>query len=314
MINELLDTSKSVTQELKNEFFSNHGVSLFVKRDDLIDQEISGNKWRKLKYNVELCRRDHFDGILTFGGAFSNHLVATASACHKAGLSSFGIVRGDELNATSNETLKRCAEYGMILKFVTRDLYAQRNEKSYQDALSYEFPNHLVVPEGGANYYGILGCQEIMDEVTEDVDVIFVAQGTTTTSLGIASSLKEHQRLAVVPVLKGFASKEEMGRLLKKSAFEEEYINEVLQNIDVYSQYHFGGYGKYNEELLLFIKDFYRDHGIKLDPIYTGKVMFAIHNLIESGRLEGKSILFVHTGGVQGSASIIERSGVQLYD
>lgn len=311
---ELISTERSRTDEVNSQILSEHGVRLFVKRDDLIDVEISGNKWRKLKYNVAQCITEKFDGILTFGGAYSNHLVATAAACQKAGIRSVGIVRGEELNEESNDTLRRCAQYGMKLQFVSRDLYAQRNEKSYQDALSYEFENLLVVPEGGANYYGILGCQEILKEVREDIDIVVVAQGTTTTSIGIATTLKSDQQLFVVPVLKGFDSLEEMTSLMKKSAFETDYISEVLENVRVLSNYHFGGYGKYDEELLGFISDWYKKYKIKLDPVYTGKAMFALMDQIQKGKLEDKVVLFVHTGGIQGSRSIIEKTGRELYN
>tara|TARA_R110002072_G_scaffold302668_1_gene487157 strand:+ start:10108 stop:11022 length:915 start_codon:yes stop_codon:yes gene_type:complete len=296
----MFDVSKSVVQELKIDTLKSRGIRLLVKRDDLIHPVVSGNKWRKLKYNVELCKARKNKGILTFGGAFSNHLVATAATCQSLGVESIGIVRGEELNESSNQTLIDCKNLGMQLIFTTRSEYKSRNEKVFIERMSIKYPNFLIVPEGGANYHGIVGCQEILKEVDEDIDHVFVAQGTSTTSCGIAMSLKEEQQLHVVPVLKGYQSLSEMNDLFLKGGINGDDIVELLNRVKVHDQYHFGGYGKFTEGLLFFIANFFRNNRLKLDQVYTGKVMFALLDIIQSDYYDNSTVLFVHTGGLQG--------------
>ena len=308
-----IDISNSVLKEVFSDIFKDRGIRLFIKRDDLIHIEISGNKWRKLKYNVEMCAKLKHNGILTFGGAYSNHLVATAAACNLKGINSIGIVRGDELTKTSNETLKRCSDHGMQLVFVSREEYKSRYEKSYQEHLLTQYPNHFIVNEGGANYYGMIGCQEIVKEIDVEFDSVFVAQGTTTTSCGIGMSLNDNQTLHVVPALKGYQSLEEMSALYLKSGFEQDYSKDILSNVIVHDDCHFGGYGKYSNELLFFINEFFQKHQIKLDPVYTGKAMYALFEEIKKGNLDNQNVIFIHTGGVQGAQSIIDKTGVNLY-
>lgn len=303
------DTTLSVVQEIQCTEFNKRDIKLFVKRDDLIHKEVSGNKWRKLKLNIELAIQQHQLGVLTFGGAYSNHLLATAAACHALGLQAVGIVRGDELTVESNPILQRCAELGMELNFVSREEYALRNEKAYHEELLLDHPAMLIVPEGGANYYGMIGCQAIMQETTNDFDLVFVAQGTTTTSLGIALSLPEKTKLCVVPVLKGFDAAGEMRKLLVYSGFSHEIMQELLENIQILDAYHFGGYGKYTTELLDFMEQVCRETGLPLDPIYTGKAFYALMDFVKKNDLKNCKILFVHTGGLEGGKSIAKKEG-----
>lgn len=305
----MFDVSKSLLQKLELNELNTQNIELFVKRDDLIDEHVSGNKWRKLKYNVEQAKTLKKNGILTFGGAFSNHLVATAAACKKSGLKAIGIVRGDELNEDSNPTLRQCTDFGMELHFVTRLDYAARNEKSYHEELNFEFPNYLIVPEGGANYYGMIGCQEILKETPNDFDYVFVAQGTTTTSIGLALALPGKTKLMVVPVLKGFDSLGEMKSLLGYTGFEVSMIEDILTKVIVLDEYHFGGYGKYTDELLDFMEQIYSETQLPLDPIYTGKVLYAIQDWVLKNDIKNKRILFVHTGGIQGGKVIAKKEG-----
>lgn len=295
---ELFDTSKSILQEINlDSAFRN--VRLLVKRDDLIHPEVSGNKWRKLKYNIELVQFQKKDGVLTFGGAYSNHLLATASACNLAGLKSIGIVRGEELNKNSNENLKRCSELGMELKFVPREEYDSRNEKISQEAWKEEYPFYLLVPEGGSNYYGMVGCQEIWKELPEKVDHLFVAQGTTTTSCGLLVGGNENTSVHVVPVLKGFDSKAEMKKQLFPFLVDEEIIAESLNRVEVHAEAHFGGYGKWNDELLNFISDCKEEYDLPLDKVYTGKAFYALMEWLKTQTFEiPQTIVFIHTGGL----------------
>lgn len=309
----MLDSSLSLLQEVKYYSFNTNGNRLFIKRDDLIHSEVSGNKWRKLKYNIERAIQMKNEGILTFGGAYSNHLVATAAACSLAGLRSIGFVRGDELNAESNDTLKRCAGYGMELHFVTRSEYEFRNEKAYHEELSIRFPNQFIVPEGGANYLGMIGCQEIWREVDQDFDLVVVAQGTTTTSAGLLLGMPENTQLWVVPVLKGFRSKDEMISLFSKTGIDQEMISEIMERVEVKDEFHFGGYGKYTDELIDFIEEFYGLTQIPLDPVYTAKAMFALVHELKTKEIENKKILFIHTGGLQGARSIFEHEKRSIF-
>jgi 1-aminocyclopropane-1-carboxylate deaminase len=308
-----MDTKRSILQEIKVPAYERRGISLFIKRDDLIDSEISGNKWRKLKYNIALCESKKKDGILTFGGAYSNHLVATAAACQKANLKAVGLVRGEELNAQSNSTLNRCAELGMELKFISREEYALRNDKAYHETLGADFPSLQLVPEGGANYYGMIGCQEILTEFDVEFDHIFLAQGTTTTSCGIVFGTNAHQQVHVVPVLKGFDSLEEMKSLFAKTGIDSETVNDLLDRVVVHSESHFGGYAKFSEELIDFIRDFHLQYSIQLDPIYTGKAMFELMRQLELAEYDNSKVLFIHTGGLQGIAGVEKKMGEKLF-
>lgn len=309
----MFDPKRSILQKVDLAIFNNRNVNLFVKRDDLIDVDVSGNKWRKLKYNIAQAKQFKNDGILTFGGAFSNHLLATAAACHVLGLKSIGIVRGDELNSESNETLKACERFGMKLVFVPRDIYSLRHDRIYHEELSKTYPNYFIVSEGGSNYYGMIGCQEIMQDIDVKIDHVFVAQGTTTTSAGIALALPENTILHVVPVLKGFDSKQEMRNLYLRSGIEQGMAEEILEKVDVLSEYHFGGYGKYTDELLQFMEQFFTETKIPLDPIYTGKAIYALVDWILKNDVHNASVLFIHTGGIQGGKEIAKKEGRMFF-
>ena len=305
--------NNAILQEITTEEWKQRNLTVLVKRDDLIHEEISGNKWRKLLYNVEQAKFNKNETIITFGGAFSNHLVATACACDMLGFKSIGIVRGDELNENSNDTLKRCAAYGMQLVFVSRSEYQLRYDREWWKELHTDYPNSFIVPEGGANYYGILGCQEIWSELPKDADRVFVAQGTTTTSCGILLGSPEKCKIHVVPVLKGFDAKEEMKNLFQQSFLDEELIADFFERLIVENDYHFGGYGKYTNELLTYIKEKYKQFTLKLDPIYTAKAFYALEETIQKLDIRNEKIIFIHTGGIQGSKEVELREGVELY-
>lgn len=309
-----MDVKRSILQEITSESLKNRGISLFIKRDDLIDAKISGNKWRKLKYNIALCGSKKKEGILTFGGAFSNHLVATAAACRNANLKSVGFVRGEELTAESNPTLKRCAELGMELVFISREEYALHNDKAFHETIGADYPTFQLVPEGGANYYGMVGCQELLSEIEIMMDHIFVAQGTTTTSCGLVFGSNENQHIHVVPALKGFDSFTEMKALFLQSGIDKEIIDELMERVVVHPDAHFGGYAKFTPELIEFIRMFNNEHGIKLDPVYTGKAMFELMRQLESPTFDNTKVLFIHTGGLQGIAGIEEKLGERLFE
>lgn len=267
-----------------------HGVSLMIKRDDLIHPHISGNKWRKLKYNLHAARRDGYDTVLTFGGAFSNHIVATAVCASLAGFESIGVIRGEEAYAT-NPTLSLATAHGMRLHFVSREQYRLKNEPDFLYTLSQKFGECFVIPEGGANELGQRGCEEIVSSVDQAFDYMAVAMGTGTTFLGMLQAASDSKmKLLGFPVIKGFNELDDQ--------LSERYSKGSYQLI---KDYHFGGYAKFTSALVTFINDFKRDTGIALDPIYTGKMMFGLFDLVGSGYFPVDSkILAVHTGGLQG--------------
>lgn len=293
----LFDTQKSILQELQSDLLKQKQIRLLVKRDDMIHSEVSGNKWRKLKYNVEQFKINRKKNILTFGGAYSNHLLATAAACHTLKIPSIGFVRGEELSVNSNENLRQCEAFGMKLKFVSRQEYALRNDYDYLKELSYEYSETHLIPEGGANYWGIIGCQEIVTELPP-FDHLFVAQGTSTTSCGLLLGL-DHQRLHVVPAIKNYDSIREMTNLFIKAGFDSEMIEDLLNQVEVHNNFHFGGYAKWNNELLDFMQSCKENHQLELDKIYTGKAFFAlIHEITNSNQYNQSKIVFLHTGGL----------------
>jgi len=308
-----LSTEQSIVQEVHIPELIDRNITLFVKRDDLIHELVSGNKWRKLKYNIAEAIHLKKSGILTFGGAYSNHLLATASACNLAGLNSVGIVRGEELTADSNETLRQCQKLGMKLQFVSRDEYSLKDEKQYLEELQLQFPGFYIVPEGGSNYLGVIGCQEILKECNQQFDIVVLAVGTATTAAGVLLSAGSEQEVWAVPVLKGFSVKENIHQNLRKFAFEEDLIQDYLLQIIELNNYHFGGYAKYNNEIIDFIERAYKEWSIPLDPVYTGKAFFALVNEIKEKDLKNRKILFIHTGGLQGSKVIFEKEKRTIY-
>jgi 1-aminocyclopropane-1-carboxylate deaminase len=271
--------------------------NLFFKRDDLLHPVISGNKWRKLKYNIEIVEKNNYHGILSFGGAFSNHLLALAYLCKLKNIKSVGIVRGEELNVHSNSILTYCASLGMKLKFVSREDYSLKDESEYKQELHSEFSNLLIVPEGGANYQGVIGCMEIMKDTSNDYDIVCVSQGTTTTSLGILLSIPENTTLLVCPALKGFDSRLEMTTRLSKMGFESQYIDEKMNQVRILSSDQFGKYANTNERLKVFASNFYSQTNITLDLTYNARSVYKmLEYLMNENKIDSK-ILYIHTGG-----------------
>ena len=286
-------------QEVLHPALSRYSQRLFVKRDDLIHPEISGNKWRKLKFNILEAQNQGVETILTYGGAFSNHIVATAAACQLAGLRSIGIIRGEEVNQ-ENPTLSRAKSYGMELHFVTRTAYSEKESEAFKGRFLGQFGRFLEVPEGGANELGVKGCKEIIKDLPEEFDYIAVAVGTGTTYRGLLEMRSTHNfNVLGFPVLKGFED------------LAAEVLNQSGNKGDRwFHDFHFGGYAKWKPELVDFINDFKAQTGISLDPIYTGKMMYGVFNLLGKGYFkENTKILAIHTGGLQGIEGFNQRFG-----
>ena len=291
----------SPTVRVEDPWLDEHGVTLFMKRDDLIHQEIQGNKWRKLRYNLIAAVQGNHHTILTFGGAYSNHIAASAYACWSAGMDLIAVIRGEE-SSKDNPTLSMAMELGTELHFVSRLAYHRKTEKNFIDGLKKQFGRFYLIPEGGANSEGVKGCSEILEEVDHDFDIVCCAMGTGTTVAGLILSLKENQKLIGIPALKGgkFLKDEVLG-LIELAKLKP--THQDLDSIDweLAADYHFGGFAKMKPELMDFINGFQKRNGIPLDPVYTGKMMFGIYDMIKKGEIEsGKTILAIHTGGLQG--------------
>lgn len=279
-------------QELSHELLEEKGIKLYVKRDDLIHAEIMGNKWRKLKYNLKSMADQNLKSLVTMGGAFSNHIVATAVAAKENNLASVGIIRGDELNETSNSTLQTAHDCGMKFEFVDRSTFRAWRENPNQ--LKAKYPNHYFLPEGGTNELAIKGCEEILPEIEAIFDVAVTPIGTGGTFAGLLKSAKNHQKILGISSLKGAFIHQETQNLLKKYRIDK-------TNYQVIDRYHFGGYGKTKPELIDFINWFKENFSVALDPIYTGKAFFAVWDMIKSDKFEKNlKIVILHTGGLQG--------------
>lgn len=264
------------------------GYQIGVLRLDLIHPEISGNKWFKLKYNLEQAKKENKNTIITFGGAFSNHIAATAVACKLEGLKSIGIIRGEE-TSSGNPTLSLTKQNGMELLFVNRDEYSQKTDGGYLQRLRYMYPEAYVVPEGGDNHLGQKGCEEIVTNEMSEYSTIFCAYGTGTTFKGISKSLLPSQHLFGVNVLKYQAESAE-------------------PQTSVLNEYHFGGYAKHTDELLDFKAWFEKEYQIPLDYVYTVKLFYAAFDLMNQDKLDKqKPLLIIHSGGLQGNKGYEER-------
>lgn len=275
----------------KIELQNSRDIHLFIKREDRLHPVISGNKFRKLKYNLEEAKLQKHHTLLTFGGAFSNHIVAVACAGKEYGFQTIGIIRGDELESKieANPSLKLAASLGMQFKFVDRATYRTKTNESFIALLKNEFGSFYLIPEGGTNSLAVKGCEEILSEETKAFDYICVAVGTGGTISGVINASEVHQKIIGFSSLKGDFIKEDISKFVSKSNW---YIN---------CDYHFGGYGKVSDELITFINQFYLTNQIPLDPIYTGKMMYGIVDGIQKNRFpEGAKILVIHTGGLQG--------------
>ncbi len=280
----------------KIDFENPYKIELYIKREDVLHNEISGNKFRKLKYNLIEAKELGFTKLLTFGGAYSNHIAAVAAAGRDYGFETIGIIRGEELQGKylENPTLKKAFENGMQFSFVSRTQYRDKTNPDFLVELKQQFGGSYVIPEGGTNEFAVKGCEEILTADDELFDFICCAVGTGGTISGIINSLQPHQKALGFPALKGDFLFDEINKYAKNNQW------------DLVTGYHFGGYAKINEQLKQFMSQFYKKYLITLDPIYTSKMFFGVIDLISKGYFKPHSkILLIHTGGLQGLQSNI---------
>ncbi|MBD1422979.1 1-aminocyclopropane-1-carboxylate deaminase/D-cysteine desulfhydrase [Sphingobacterium chuzhouense] len=287
----------SPEEEIALPFYEEHRVRVFVKRDDLIHPYISGNKWRKLKYPLQQAKKEGKSRLVTFGGAWSNHLLATACAGAKFGFRTYGFVRGETID---NPVLKLCQLFDMELHFVDRESY--RDKKALFDIHFANSEEAYFIDEGGYGLLAAQGCTEITNELHRTYDHCFCACGTGTTLAGLALGINTQQcgtTLHGVPVLKG-------GDFIRDEIVKLGVLNAV--DIRLHLDYHFGGYAKTKPELIEFIKMFTRQTSILIEPTYTGKLFYAVHDLIGQKQIaEESTVLVVHSGGLTGLLGMLDK-------
>jgi 1-aminocyclopropane-1-carboxylate deaminase len=291
---------KIETKEISLPLLDEKEVRLFIKRIDKIHPFVSGNKWFKLKYNLFEAKKQGLNTLLTFGGAYSNHISATAFAAKEKGISSIGIIRGEE-HLPLNPTLRFAIDNGMKLHYISRSNYKEKTSANFLEALKNQFGDFYLIPEGGTNELAIQGAKEILDK-NDIQDYICCPVGTGGTIAGIINASNDKQTVIGFPAIKGF---EQLEKDINNwtNATNCIFINDYVGN----------GYAKINKDLVDFINEFNARHNVPLDSIYTGKMMMGILDLVDKDFfLKGSSILAIHTGGLQGNKGMSERLGISL--
>lgn len=294
-------------QQLHSPIWESQGIALWVKREDLLHSTISGNKWRKLKYNLKEAKRLQHDTLLTFGGAYSNHIAAVAAAGQEFGFKTIGIIRGEE-HLPLNPTLTFANAAGMDLHYISREAYRQKSDPVYLAQLARQFGQPYLIPEGGTNELAVKGCTEIVADIAIDYDYICCASGTGGTVAGVIAGLAGKKQVLGFPALKGGEFlREEIEQLIVR------YNGQHYRNWQLIAEYHFGGYAKMKPELLHFMRRFQQEHNLPLEPVYTAKLFYGLVDLLQEGYFpKGSRIVAVHTGGLQGNAGFKERLGLEV--
>lgn len=296
-----LPVALPAVQPVADPWLAEYGVRLSMLRLDQVHPTISGNKWYKLKYNLQRAREEEHDTLLTVGGAYSNHLYATAAAGQAYGFRTIGIVRG-EAHVPLNPTLQFCYDQGMELHYVRRDVFRQRGEAGFQPELAQQFGRHYFLPEGGTNALAVQGCAEVIPDAP-DVDYVACCVGTGGTLAGVLLRTAGQASVLGFPALKGGDFlQDEVNRLT------QQYIGRRYDHYQLVHDYHFGGYARVPPELIDFINTFYQTTGISLEPIYTGKMLYGLYDMIKKGHFSaGSRMLVIHSGGLQGIAGFNQR-------
>ena len=291
----VLEAAVRPLQVIEDERLDRAGVSLLIKREDLIHPLVSGNKWHKLKYNLTAARQQGYGTLLSFGGAYSNHIHALAAAARAHGFQSVGVIRGEPYEPL-NPTLQFAVEQGMRLHYLNRLAYRRKYEADILDALRARFGDFYLIPEGGSNPLGVRGCGDIVTDIDQAFDVLVCACGTGATLAGLVAGLEGRARALGIAVLKGagFLNGEVRRFLAEVGA-------PACDNWSLALDFHCGGYAKTSPGLLAFMSDFERRHAIPLDPVYTGKMLYGLFELIGKGEFaRGTTIVAIHSGGLQG--------------
>ncbi len=308
-------TSLSNMQLLQHPLFVHHKVQVSVKRDDSIHPIISGNKWRKLKFNLAyLKQQSSFKGAISFGGSYSNHIHAFAFACYQQKIPCIGVIRG-EADYANNFTLTWARHWGMKLHFVDRKTYRRRHDTDFITELQAQYPNYFVIPEGGSNELAIPGVAEVMSELKQQTtfNTLMTPVGSGGTLAGLIAGDKAHyaieHKLLGIAVLKGAEYLvNEVAALLPTQAKEH-------NNWQVLTDFHRGGYAKFSSEDTQRILEFTQTTGVDFEPVYSGKMVLALLDLLAQGYFnEGEHIVLLHTGGMQGLGGMIERGILQSED
>lgn len=306
------------TENSREEFLFEHkGCSLWLKRDDLIHPQISGNKWRKLKYHLDDYYRGNYKQILTFGGAFSNHLAATAALGNLAKIPTYALVRGEE--AGDSPTLRFCSEKGMEWDTLSRSDYRLKEDPEFLESLSLWQPGLYLLPEGGKGAPALKGCREIVDELDQDYTAIALAAGTGTTAAGILSHPNAPQVLVYAALKGGAFLRPAIGRAIHDYASryaKGQVAPDLLKRkLILKTDYHFGGFGKVKPELVAFMNNIYHKYALRLDPVYTAKMLYGLLKDIDAGAFEaGSRILILHSGGLQGIAGMNKKLAAKGLD
>ncbi|HYG17685.1 MAG TPA: pyridoxal-phosphate dependent enzyme [Ohtaekwangia sp.] len=287
-------------QELQATFLAEAGVRLIVKREDLNHPFVSGNKWWKLKYNLREAAEQRHDTILTFGGAYSNHIYATAAAAAQLGLKSIGIIRGEEA-LPLNPTLTFAREKGMHLHHIPREAYRRKTDAAFLDDLRQHFGNFYMIPEGGTNDLAIRGCYAFGQSLLAlDFDYVCLPAGTGGTAAGIIAAVGDKAEVLCVSVLQGDFLEADIAAMLSRNLYDINLPWRVL------TSYHHGGYAKVSPELTAFIRHCREEHDLPLDPVYTAKLLWAVEQEVVKGTFRrGATILVLHTGGLQGAQGFL---------
>jgi 1-aminocyclopropane-1-carboxylate deaminase len=297
-------------QEIRDEITVQAQVQLYLKREDLIHPHISGNKWRKLKYNLREARAQGKQTLLTFGGAFSNHIYAVAAAGELSGFQTIGLIRGEQ-HVELNPTLSFATKAGMYLQYLSREDYRRKEEPSFLKLLEDKYGDFYILPEGGSNALAVKGCAEIIADIPMPYDYLCCPCGTGGTFAGlIAGTHTASQTLMGFSALKGGAF---LAEEVKQCLAAYEQIEPGLMAVPsiswcIQTDYHFGGYAKITTILLDFIRWFERTHVIALEQVYTGKMIYGLYDLLKQGYFKpGSVIVAIHTGGLQGRSPLLNQ-------
>ncbi|MCB0699376.1 MAG: pyridoxal-phosphate dependent enzyme [Chitinophagaceae bacterium] len=285
-------------QPLNTDWYKNKVSAIDILRLDVVHKHVSGNKWYKLKENVQHCLDNNIDTLITFGGGYSNHLAATAVAAEYFGLKCIGIVRGDYSGDRMTDTLRHCIGYGMELTFVSYEEYKLKDDREWLNTLTDKYPNSFIVPEGGANELGRLGIAAIAEYISDTYTHIAVSVGTGTTLVGLVNALPEYQKVYGYVPMKG-------------GSYLEEELNVLVNGekcFQLFDDWHFGGFGKHTDDLVQFMNEFYSLNDIPLDIVYTAKMMYGIQKQLDANIFDKDSkLLCIHTGGLQGNSTIANK-------